>query len=301
MQKSRTWIERIEPPLPARIWAAGPGDVHLAAENRSKALIELLHPLEMKVLVLNGDFLDHTNVRRLCRDQTWLERRNKLVHSGRLRQVDQHVIRLIEAKRRTGTRIVLNIGNHDVGMQDLFIRARSLALDDVERRNPHVREILKNLLLIENWELREELLLERNGIKFYITHGDRWDHIVHSKHAITGLGSFFWEHLKRIEREKQHVAHFAKRQVKLWTKISQQVAAGAITVARYHGAQYALAGHTHHAERKHIDGIDYVNIGSFDLHESGFFTITPEGVFTLHTVYTRHKQIANPRRANVRM
>jgi UDP-2,3-diacylglucosamine pyrophosphatase LpxH len=300
MYRSRTFIKAIEPPLPDTIWACGPGDVHLGADNRSKALLELLSYITCEVLVLNGDFIDHANLERFRNKRGFKKKNGEWEHTGRLRRRDRRVIQRIEKMREAGTRVIYIHGNHDEGIEDMLVQVRALLQDQRQQKNKDFWDMLLALRLMGNWEHCHETVLERNDVKYFFTHGDAWDHIVHSKQTLTGLGAFFWEVLKGVEREKHTVAQFVKRRVKRWTQISNQVAAGASAEALFRDAQYAFAGHTHDPWRTDIKvpgkgTVNYVNIGSFDLHESGFFTITPEGVVTLHRVYAHNKHIGNPR------
>lgn len=296
MNKSRTWIERCEPPLPATCAVLIPGDIHLGAMNRSKALLELLASIQFTELWLLGDVLDHTDLPHFWKKKWWQIKRGKIEHVGRLRKRDRRVLQCIDERRKEGARILYTPGNHDEKIGQLLQEVALLLAGDPDRHAPDVRDVLLSLDCIAQWDIRPFILEEVNGVRFYAEHGDNFDHIVHKRKIITGLGSFFWELLKEVEKEKHTFASFAKRQVKTWTKISNQVAAGVSGVARHYGAQYAFAGHTHDPWHTNVDGVEYINMGSFDLHESACVTISHDGQPTLHRVYTRDAPIKNPRR-----
>jgi len=281
MKRSRTWIEKIEPPLPEHIVVCGPGDVHLAADNRSKALLELLRSITTDVLVLSGDFLDTDNLEKLL---------------TRLSKTDRKVIEQIHTMHDNGMRIVYLLGNHDADVHDLLKYVQLRLLDEEVDLRTKEGKVLKALDGIRDWEICTSIVLEHRGVQHFFIHGDQWDHIVHSKKIITGLGTFFWEILKRVDKKRHKYASAAKRNIKKWTQISKQVASGAIAVAKAEKAQYAYAGHTHDIWEFKLDGVKFKNLGSFDLHESGFFTIDREGVVRLHRIYTFDKHIKNPRK-----
>lgn len=296
MGKSRTWIEHCEPPLPSTCAVLIPGDIHLAAQNRVKALLELLVSVEFEQLWVLGDLLDHTELFHFWEKKWWQIRRGKIEHVGRLRKRDRRVLKLIENCRQNGVRVIYVHGNHDANIRVLLEQVALLLGDKKYMDMPDVRDVLLTLDCIARWDIRQFIFEEVHGVRFYAEHGDSFDHIVHSKKIITALGSFFWELLKEVEKEKHTFARFAKRQVKLWTRISNQVAAGVSGVAYQRGARCAFAGHTHDPWDTVINGVRYVNVGSFDLHESACATISHKGQVTLHRVYTRDSPVKNPRR-----
>ncbi len=278
----KTHVEKVTPTLPSEIYLLSPGDVHLAANNRSGALFEILSRVECRILVLNGDFLETSSLRHLLRHLT---------------QRDRDLIRLIEGKRRAGMRIVYTLGNHDEGVPALLAQIAGLTGDALRAYTTDERDILETLSLIQNWEIHKWFVHEHGGMKFIHIHGDQWDHIVRGKRMgklLAYTGSFFWDILKRIDQEKHQIASFTKRRVKLVTKVSDQVAHGAVELAKQQGAHYVFAGHTHDPCEFHADGITYVNVGGFDMYESGLASIDTDGNVLLHRVQARSKQIENP-------
>ncbi len=278
----RTHIENVTPALPEQVYLLSPGDVHLAANNRCGALLEILSKTECQVLVLNGDFLETSSLKYLLKH---------------LSAQDLDLIRLIDEKRRAGMRVVYIRGNHDKDVPLLLKQVTTLLKEGAFTCDEDEHDVLKALSLIANWEMGESLLHEYQGVKFVHIHGDQWDHIVRGKRVartIARLGGFFWDILKRIDREKHVVASFTKRRVKSVTKIPRQVAAGAITLAKQHEVHYAFAGHTHEPLEFSIDGIRYVNAGGFDMYESGLISIDTDGHVLLHRIRARRKKINAP-------
>lgn len=281
-----TRIERIAPMVSRQVYLLSPGDVHLGAHNRSGAFLEILLNITCDMLVLNGDFLETNSLEYLIRHLT---------------QNDRDLLRLIDKKWRTGMRVVYTQGNHDDTVQTLLEDIQNLLQEGVYVRGSDEYDALEALSYIGNWEIQEMLLHEYRGKKFVHIHGDQWDHIVRGQRVgrfIASLGSFFWDLLKRVDREKHTVASFTKRRVKLWTKVSNQVAVGAIALAKQYGAEYAFAGHTHDPWEFSIDGVNYINAGSFDMYESGMVSIELDGTVLLHRVHARSTHI-NPYRQNI--
>lgn len=154
--------------------------------------------------------------------------------------------------------------------------------------------MLETLSLIRNWQWQDVFVHEHRGMTYVHAHGDQWDHIVHGRYfgkVLSIVGAFLWELLKRIDSEKHKVAIFAKRRVKLWMKVSGNVADGALALAKQYQAHYVFAGHTHDSRQFTNDGVGYVNAGSFDLYESGLVSIDMEGKVTLHHVRARSRLI----------
>ena len=148
--------------------------------------------------------------------------------------------------------------------------------------------------------MRQWFAHEYRGIKFIHIHGDQWDHIVRGQRVgklVARVGSFFWDILKRIDQEKHQIATFTKRRVKLVTKVSNQVAAGALEFGKHHSVRYVFAGHTHDPQEYSIDGITYINVGGFDMYESGLASIGTDGTVLLHRVQARSQEMENPSEA----
>ncbi len=284
---SETYVEEIVPELPRQAYLISPGDVHLAANNRCDALTEILLKTECRMLVLNGDFLETSSLSHLLK---------------RLDRRERDLLRLIDRKRRAGMRVVYTRGNHDKDVHVLLKQVTALRKEGRFAHDANKLDVLEALSLIGNWEREELLSHEYRGVKFIHIHGDQWDHIVRGKRvarAIAKLGGFFWDILKRIDREKHTIANFTKRRVKSLTKIPRQVAAGAITLAKQHNAEYVFAGHTHEPLEFSLDGIRYVNAGGFDMYESGLVSIGMDGNVLLHRVHARRKKISLPRTRQV--
>lgn len=281
-----TFVERMLPALPDDIYLLSPGDVHLGANNRSGALLEILKHTHPKILILNGDFLENSELEH---------------HLHRLTRRDRDLIHLIEEKRVAGMRVVYIKGNHDEEVLALLSEVATLGPEERARLTMDQLDVVDTISLMRNWEIVDSLLHEYKGTKFVHVHGDQWDHIVRGGRFgrfLAYIGGFWWDILKQLDREKQYIARFVKRHIKIATHVSNRVAEGAVELAKDEGAHYAFAGHTHDPISFTVGEINYVNAGGFDMYESGIASIDTDGNVLLHHVRARSKPIKNPRLAN---
>lgn len=102
----------------------------------------------------------------------------------------------------------------------------------------------------------------------YITHGDVFDNIMPNHRWFIFLFESFHTLRVRMGAEPVHVAEFAKRFKTLYGVLRRRVRTNAIERARELGASTVACGHVHFPEDTCIDGIRYINLGSWTEDES---------------------------------
>ncbi len=220
-------------------------DLHLgSAMSRSRALTEMLRQVTYRRLILNGDVFDDLNFKRLSRD-------------------DWEFLSFIRAStnERLEHELVWVIGNHDGGAP----------------------EILSHLLGIH---IHEEYVWHHAGQTYLAVHGHQFDAFVseHSRVVDVAIWAFsVWQKLDPKHRASRLVKQ-ASRQSKRWMRRSDKVAneASAHGKATY-GASVVTCGHTHHAMDVVIDGVRYLNSGSWTDAPSTYIVIEHDGSIAIHT------------------
>lgn len=97
----------------------------------------------------------------------------------------------------------------------------------------------------------------------YITHGDRFDHLMPTLRLLLIPLRVVYEFCTRVAGRETHVASFAKRFPAIYNVLNGHVAGNAIAYARKHGFSVVTCGHTHHPETRVVEGIRYFNTGSW--------------------------------------
>ena len=78
-----------------------------------------------------------------------------------------------------------------------------------------------------------------------------------------GIGLFLGTHLVQDGQHPVHVAVIAKKWRALFNYVRQATRMNAVEYARENGFQAVTCGHIHYAEDTYVDGIRYINTGSW--------------------------------------
>ena len=148
--------------------------------------------------------------------------------------------------------VVWVIGNHDGG----------------------VAEILSHLLGVP---VHEQYLFEVAGVRHLAIHGHQFDKWITEHIAITAVASTIYLWIQKVDPE-HHVSRWVKRRSKKWLRLSDKVGLDAVQHARKtDDIQVVHCGHTHQAIDKDVDGVRYVNSGSWTDKPSQYVTIDHGG------------------------
>ncbi len=101
------------------------------------------------------------------------------------------------------------------------------------------------------------------GKRLYISHGDYFDTVM--THHQWFIRTFRFLHNVRITlgAHPVHVAVIAKKWRALFNYVRQATRMNAVEYARENGFQAVTCGHIHYAEDTYVDGIRYINTGSW--------------------------------------
>ncbi len=136
----------------------------------------------------------------------------------------------------------------------------------------------------EESEKREVIWIRGNHDRKYMLEGHehiifkpshdigRWIHIEHGHNLedrrlyihwfIRTCRAMYELHIRSGARSI-HVAAYAKHFPRLYKVFRNRVVASAVLYAKAHGFEVVICGHTHYVEDRIIDGIRYINIGSW--------------------------------------
>lgn len=216
-------------------------DLHLATRAcNAKAILKYLKSINPRILVLNGDIID-----------SWRFSRNYFPKPQL--KVVRHLIKMLEKKR---TQIFYITGNHD----------------EFLRKFTHTE--------IGRLKIVNQLVLELDGRKTWIFHGDLFDHIIHRAKwlakigaAAYGLLSLVNDALNRLLKPVGVKEFILYRSLKKKTGDDTRPTAFEKTVAGIAAARNChtvICGHTHVPKDKVVmvagKPVRYVNCGDWVEH-----------------------------------
>lgn len=214
-------------------------DLHLGTRHaRVEKLIEFLKENESDNLFIVGDFIDGWALKKKW---YWDSNYNLLI---------QKILR----KSRKGTNVVYFAGNHDEFLRE-FIGNDFGGI-----------KIVDDLIYTSS-----------NGKKYLILHGDKFDGILNSLSFISKLGSWAYDVildlnliLNKIRQKMGYnywsLSHFVKSNTKKATQYCFSFEKALVKEASRYNVDGVICGHIHSACKKYIDGIEYINSGSWVEH-----------------------------------
>ena len=213
-------------------------DLHLGTPGCSATeLCNFLKNNDCERLYLVGDIVDGW---QLSKKMFWPQE-----HSD--------VIRRILTKAKRGTKVYWIVGNHDEMLRNWF--DFRLQFGRIRILNEYVHHAI-------------------NGKKYYVTHGDIFDPLMHSGKFLMYFGDFIYTWLMRLNR----CVAFVRRKLRLpyWSLSAYLKAQTKETInmlykyketmvkhCKKKGYDGIICGHIHTPEIKLIDGIEYMNDGDW--------------------------------------
>lgn len=233
-------------------------DLHLGSRHCNVELLEeVLRTESFDRLILNGDTINNVNFRKLT-PQHW----------GILEQF-RHLARSRE--------LILIRGNHDhewdYPVPHQKSEAEKAGHSDATLTTGH---LLPGVLGVP---MLEEYRIDVMGQPYVILHGDRFDPTLNYR-MVTEVAFFAYQLTTKLN---QKLAKWLKKKSKKWGGILEFVRAQSVIFARNEGLPGIVTGHTHFAEDVHINGVHYVNTGSWTEVPCAYVTIDNNGL-TLHQV-----------------
>jgi len=211
-------------------------DVHLGTRGcKARILLDFLKHTDSKHLYLVGDIVDG---QQLARSWYWLQSHNDVV---------QKLLR----KARKGTKVVYIPGNHD-----------------------HIVRSYLGVTLGGIRVAREAVHVTADGRRFWVTHGDQFDHVVHGARWLSVLGDraydvalfanvVFNRARRLMGKPYWSLSAALKAQVKTVVNFVSGYREQLVQHARKRGMDGVICGHVHRPEILDLGGLLYCNDGDW--------------------------------------
>jgi UDP-2,3-diacylglucosamine pyrophosphatase LpxH len=111
-------------------------------------------------------------------------------------------------------------------------------------------------------EVKSSLKLDVNEKKYYVLHGDVFDEILRKHPILTFMADTVYR-LIQVFDQSHNLALFLKRKCKKFTRSYDKVKKRCVELAKRKGFHGVMIGHLHIPESLMIDGVHYVNSGSW--------------------------------------
>ncbi|MDX2038663.1 MAG: UDP-2,3-diacylglucosamine diphosphatase [Isosphaeraceae bacterium] len=113
-------------------------------------------------------------------------------------------------------------------------------------------------------EILDEFIFENDGLRLLILHGDQFDHFITRYKWLTAVACGMFYYIQKL------FPHGTARWIRRWSKKFQRnselVKRSAVEYARSKGCGFVTCGHTHLPIRAEMDGVVYVNSGTWTEH-----------------------------------
>jgi UDP-2,3-diacylglucosamine pyrophosphatase LpxH len=211
-------------------------DVHLGTKNsKAKELVRYLKKNTCDRLILNGDIIDSW---RLKRSGKWKKKHTRFVRV------------VIKMMQKIKTEVIYVRGNHD---------------DFLDTMIP---------MEIGNFTIKKDYILQSNGKKFYITHGDVFDSITTNLKWLAKLGDVGYTFLlwlnkvynnRRIKKGLPYysLSQSIKQKVKSAVSYISDFEKELVKLAEYKNCDGIICGHIHHPSIAQYGSITYMNSGDW--------------------------------------
>jgi UDP-2,3-diacylglucosamine pyrophosphatase LpxH len=213
-------------------------DVHLGTEHsKTRELTGFLRSVNCDRLILNGDIVDGWQLQKGGRSK-W-----KKEHTDFFKVI-------MKMMENHNTQIVYVRGNHD---------------DFIDQLAP---------LSFGNLSVVKDYIHEKNGKRYYVTHGDVFDNITSNMVWLAKLGDIgytflLWvNRIYNIYRSKRGLDYFSlsqkiKQRVKSAVSYISDFEKELSTFAKLKHADGVICGHIHHPANSIINGVHYLNSGDW--------------------------------------
>lgn len=211
-------------------------DVHLGTKgSKAKELVKFLKQCSCDRLILNGDIIDGWQLKKYG---TWKRKHTRFFN---------RILKMIEEYK---TEVIYLRGNHD---------------DFLDQVLP---------FKVGNLTITRDIMIESNGKKFYVVHGDIFDSITTNLKWVAKLGDVGYTFLLWVNsqynqyRRRKGLPYYSLSQV-VKTKVKSAVSyiddfeKQLVEIAKIKECDGIICGHIHQPALKEINGLIYMNSGDW--------------------------------------
>jgi UDP-2,3-diacylglucosamine pyrophosphatase LpxH len=119
---------------------------------------------------------------------------------------------------------------------------------------------------------------EYDGKRHMAVHGHQFDRFVSKNLLISRIGVEIFHQLQKLDSKNKFVTRHLDRFNTRWLRLADKVAEGALHYAKVGRADRVFCGHTHLADQRAKDGIEYYNSGAWVDEQPTYITVAEEGV-----------------------
>ena len=214
-------------------------DIHLGTSfSKTVEVADFLKSIDCNRLILNGDIIDGWHLKKNSH-KTWKKKHTKFFRV---------ILKMIE---NFGTEVIYVRGNHD----DF--------LDDLTPINFY------NLKIVTDY-IHES----SSGKRYFVTHGDIFDHITSNMKWLSKLGDVGYTLLLHINKFYNRYRAFrgkpyysfaqaVKQKVKSAVSYISDFEESLVSLAKTKHCDGIICGHIHHPENKYYGDIHYLNSGDW--------------------------------------
>jgi len=211
-------------------------DVHLGTKgSKAKELVKFLKQCSCDRLILNGDIIDGWQLKKYG---TWKRKHTRFFN---------RILKMIEEYK---TEVIYLRGNHD---------------DFLDQVLP---------FKVGNLTIARDLMIESNGKKFYVVHGDIFDSITTNLKWVAKLGDVGYTFLLWVNsqynqyRRRKGLPYYSlskvvKSKVKSAVSYIDDFEKQLVEIAKIKACDGIICGHIHQPALKEIDGLIYMNSGDW--------------------------------------
>jgi len=116
------------------------------------------------------------------------------------------------------------------------------------------------------------------GKRHLAIHGHQFDRFVSRNLLISRIGVAIYHYLQKVEGGKKRITRQFDRWNTRWLRLTEKVASGALAYARNGHIDRVFCGHTHVADERTSNGVQYFNTGAWVDEVPTYITISEKGV-----------------------